>query len=82
MRVLIRTEVQPLPQVGDQPPRNVAVARVLRSVDGRTARNGDGSQRHWGVHDAHTVARRRYAPKPGDLYDLPGTRTISASSRR
>jgi hypothetical protein len=71
MWVLIKAEVDPLPKIGDQPPKNFAVARFLRSVDGWTATNRDGSQRHWGVYDAHSVALKRYKPKAGDLYYLP-----------
>jgi len=71
MWVLINAEVAPLPKVGEPGPKNFSVARFLRSVDGRTATNRDGSQRHWGVYDAHSVALRHYRPKPGDLYYLP-----------
>lgn len=71
MWVLVQSAVQPLPNVGEPGPKNFAVARFLRSVDGRTATNRDGSQRLWGVYDAHSVQLKRYRPKPGDLYYLP-----------
>ncbi|MCS6931417.1 MAG: CHAP domain-containing protein [Acetobacteraceae bacterium] len=71
MWVLTKAQVRPLPKVGRPPPENFSVARFIRSVDGRTATNKDGSHRHWGVYDAHSVALKRYAPKPGDLFYLP-----------
>ena len=65
MWVLVQAAAQPLPNVGEPGPKAFAVARFLRCVDGRTATNRDGSQRHWGVYDAHSVRLTRCRPKPG-----------------
>ena len=48
------------------------MGRFLATVDGATGPgNSSGSHSYWGVFDAFTVKRGKYAPQAGDLFYLP-----------
>jgi hypothetical protein len=72
MWVLKKSEVDPLPMVGQTPPENFSTARFIKSLDGRNgATNKVGSHSYWGVYPAFSLASKMYQPKAGDLFYLP-----------